>query len=216
MDEFLLGLRDDHTDFDQGRLDDVIKNIHPMRLFQKWFKEAYEKDCSEPNAMVISTVSDGQPSSRTVYMKELLEEGIVFYTNYNSKKAKDIADNPKVSLLFYWNCLERQVRIQGVAVKAPVELSDDYFASRPRKSQIGAWASAQSEEIADRETLEKNYQEIETKFKDYKTLPRPEFWGGYLIQPNYFEFWHGRPGRLHDRICFEKNDQSWMTSRINP
>lgn len=216
MDEFLNELRDDHSDFNQGKLDDEIKKVNPLMLFKKWYQEAYEKDCAEPHAMVISTVSNNQPTSRTVYMKELIEEGVVFYTNYSSKKAKDIALNPHVSLLFYWDCLERQIRIEGKASKVPAEMSDDYFASRPRKSQIGAWASDQSNAISSRKELEENYKKIEEKFKGVDNIPRPDFWGGYVVNPHYFEFWQGRPGRLHDRICFDKQDEKWLTSRINP
>jgi pyridoxamine 5'-phosphate oxidase len=216
MKEFVTKLRDDHTDFESGKLEDDIKSVDPMLLFHKWYEEAYERNCSEPHAVTISTVDLSlQPSSRTVYMKELLEEGIVFYTNYNSQKALDIAQNPKVSALFYWDCLERQVRLNGVAEKIPNEMSDDYFNSRPRGSQLGAWASQQSEEISDRNTLENAYKEIERRFEG-KDVPRPDFWGGYLIRPTYLEFWQGRPSRLHDRICFVKNGEQWDVHRKNP
>lgn len=219
MEEFIAKLRDDHSDFSQGSLDDQVKKEDPLKLFQKWYKEAYEKNCGEPHAMVISTVDKQlQPSSRTVYMKDLVEEGLIFYTNYESKKVKDIRVNPRVSVLFYWDCLERQVRIQGTANEAPAEMSDDYFASRPRASQIGAWASRQSEIIQSREELEQAYAAIEKRFEG-SNIPRPPYWGGILIQPNYFEFWQGRPGRLHDRICFEKanpTELTWQVTRKNP
>ncbi len=191
MKEFVTKLRDDHTDFDSGKLEDDIKSVDPMLLFHKWYEDAYERNCSEPHAVTISTVdSDLQPSSRTVYMKELLEEGIVFYTNYNSQKAMDIAGNPKVSALFYWDCLERQVRLNGVAEKIPNEMSDDYFNSRPRGSQIGAWASQQSEEISDRNALENAYKEIEKRFEG-KDVPRPDFWGGVFDSSNVFRILAG-------------------------
>jgi pyridoxamine 5'-phosphate oxidase len=219
MEEFLDFLKNDHSDFDKGSLDDRIKSSDPMRLFQKWYKEAFERNCSEPHAMVVSTVgTDLQPTLRTVYMKDLVEEGLIFYTNYESEKAQQIAANPNVGVLFYWDCLERQVRIRGKAVKAPESISDDYFASRPRGSQIGAWASQQSQEISSRMSLEENYKAFEEKFKG-QDIKRPPYWGGFLIEPKYFEFWQGRPSRLHDRICFERADdgkQQWKVKRINP
>lgn len=218
MDEFFTQLRDNHSDFTKGQLDDKVKSVDPFLLFQKWYKEAYERNCSEPHAVVVSTVNkELQPSSRIVYMKEFLEEGVVFYTNYESQKGEELFQNPNVSLLFYWDCLERQVRIQGKAEKAPSELSDDYFASRPRASQIGAWASQQSRAIKSRDDLEAAFLHFENKFEG-KDVSRPPHWGGILVRPHYFEFWQGRPSRLHDRICFTKNDDSlgWNVERRNP
>ena len=218
MEEFIVNLRNNHSDFSKGTLDDKVKATDPTLLFQKWYKEAYEKNCPEPHAMVLSTVnSKAQPSSRVVYMKELLEEGFVFYTNYESQKGKELLKNPRVSLLFYWDCLERQVRISGTAEKTPSELSDDYFASRPKGSQIGAWASRQSQTIPSRKALERSFQIIEERYKG-KEIPRPSFWGGVLVKPTFFEFWQGRPNRLHDRICFNKasSENAWIVERKNP
>jgi len=206
-------IKNDHSDFLKRELKNYLSD--PLLMFKKWYQEASEKNCASPHAMSISTVSQsGQPSSRTVYMKELLEEGIVFYTNYNSKKAQDLAHNPKIAALFFWDCTEQQVRIEGVVEKVPKELSDDYFASRPRISQIGAWASEQSQEIEGRETLEERVGYFEKKFPN--TVPRPQHWGGYLIKPHYFEFWQGRLGRLHDRICYTLSENKWLVKRIAP
>lgn len=217
MDEFLLQLKDDHREFEKGKLEDLLKDTDPMLLFQKWYKDAFEKQCAEPHTMVISTVSDNKPSSRIVYMKEILEEGLIFYTNYESRKSKELETNPHIAALFYWDCIERQVRVEGEVEKTPDGISDAYFQSRPRKSQLSAWASKQSSKIKSREELEKAFQETEKRFEGEKNIPRPPFWGGFLIKPARFEFWQGRPGRLHDRICFEKkDDKQWNIFRINP
>lgn len=205
--------RNDHSDFLHGELKDYLPN--PMLMFQKWYQEAHEKQVATPHAMIISTVdSNGQPSSRVVYMKEVLEEGLIFYTNYRSKKGKDLLNNNKISVLFFWQGTEQQVRIEGVVSKVDPVISDDYFASRPRISQIGAWASDQSNQIEDRQSLEENVAYFEAKYPDQ--VPRPPHWGGYLIKPNYFEFWQGRLGRLHDRICYSKANNGYQISRIAP
>jgi pyridoxamine-phosphate oxidase len=186
-----------------------------MLMFQKWYQGAHEKQVPSPHAMVISTVNSlGQPSSRVVYMKELLEEGLVFYTNYNSKKGKDLLENQHIAVLFFWGETEQQIRIEGAVEKVDPALSDAYFESRPRMSQIGAWASEQSSEIENREALEDRVKFYEEKYPE--VVPRPPHWGGYLIKPHYFEFWQGRLGRLHDRICYQKHGNGYQISRISP
>lgn len=201
-------------DFKKGELGD-FKYDDPLLFFNEWYRDAQENNCADPHAVVLSTVNaDGQPSSRMVYMRELLAEGIIIYTNYLSRKGGEILKNHKVACLFYWDCIERQVRIEGLAEKVDAQLSDDYFASRPRISQIGAWASEQSSKIKDRISLEERVKYFEEKYPD--VVPRPPHWGGYLIKPHYFEFWQGRLGRLHDRLIFEKNGQDWSKTRLAP
>ena len=194
--------------------DDVLSN--PFEQFNVWFDEAKQSEIVEPTAAILSTVGeDNHPSARTILLKEVNEKGFVFYTNYESKKAKDIASNPNISLLFLWKEQQRQVRIVGQSEKISREESEKYFRTRPRESQIGAWASHQSSVIPDRKSLDNKFEEYRKKFGD-KEIPLPDFWGGYVIIPNYFEFWQGRPGRLHDRICYKFEDQEWRIFRLAP
>jgi pyridoxamine 5'-phosphate oxidase len=214
MEEFLDLLRNDHHSFDQGKLEDHIGN-EPFTLLAKWLREAIEKQVSEPNAMSISTIGlDGFPHARIVYLKELLEEGPIFYTNYASDKGKSIEANPNIQALIFWPGLERQIRIIGTAEKVPEEMSDTYFQSRPWGSKIGAWASHQSEVLASREELEARVHELAMKYPT--EVPRPPHWGGYLLRPIQIEFWQGRKSRLHDRIVFELEEGSWKIYRKNP
>jgi pyridoxamine 5'-phosphate oxidase len=218
MSELLQNLRDDHREFINGALEHVPKDLNPFDFFCVWFEEAVKSQEVEPNAMSVATVDKTtlQPSSRIVYLKEFYEEGLVFYTNYNSQKAKEIEGHPNVALHFFWPKLERQVRICGKAIQAPKTLSDKYFESRPRSSQIGAWASEQSAVIGDRKDLILKAELVEKEFSG--TIPRPEFWGGFIVQPNFYEFWQGRPNRLHDRICFQRDgdESTWSMFRKNP
>ncbi|MVZ62030.1 pyridoxamine 5'-phosphate oxidase [Sphingobacterium humi] len=193
---------------------DVLGN--PLNQFEKWFNEAIRSEVVEVNAMVLSTVSsDLQPSSRIVLLKDLSAAGFSFFTNYDSRKGAEMLENPKVSCLFFWPELQRQVRIEGEVSRLPEADSDEYFASRPRGSQIGAVASAQSQVLPDRRTLEERVEALTAAFGD-GPIPRPQHWGGYLLSPHRMEFWQGRSSRLHDRIVYLKNQEDWTIKRISP
>ncbi len=203
--------------YEKGHLleKDILKS--PFDQFKAWFDHALELEVFEANAMTLATCgADGQPSARTVLLKEIVEDGYIFYTNYNSDKGVEIAENNKVALLFFWKELERQVRIEGIVEKVPKEKSEEYFQSRPKGSQIGAWTSPQSQSIT-REQLDSLASETQSKYADDTKLPLPPFWGGYLVKPSKFEFWQGRQNRLHDRIIYTQNENvEWSFSRIAP
>lgn len=214
MEDFLQQIRDDHHNFDKGELSGHVGS-DPLAFFTKWYKEAFESVQPEPHAMSVTTVSKlGKPSSRIVYLKELSDQGFVYFTNYESQKGHELAENPNSCALFFWQSLERQVRIEGTTIKADEAVSDAYFATRPRGSQIGAWASHQSEMLESREMLEMRIEELSRRYPN--EVPRPPHWGGYVLIPERIEFWQGRPSRLHDRIVFEKSDGRWMVFRKNP
>jgi pyridoxamine 5'-phosphate oxidase len=215
MSEWINRLRDSHADFDRGGLIDSLGN-NPFNGFSIWFDEAMANNEMEVNACVLSTVDliDLQPSSRIVYLKEMRNEQFVFYTNYTSQKGKELLENPNASLLFFWPGLQRQVRIEGLVEKVSEAESDSYFASRPRESQLGAWASHQSEVLNDRNELISRLEELDKKYSD--RVPRPPHWGGYALSPRFIEFWQGLLSRLHDRLIFQKTDNNWSTFRKNP
>lgn len=203
-------------DFSSKSLDEKDVPENPYKLFEKWFEEAVSSQILDPYAMVIATANKKlQPSTRVVYMRDISENGLVFYTNYHSDKAKNLDENKNISALFFWIELERQIKITGVAEKTSKEMSDAYFASRPRESQIGAWASNQSSILSSRSELEEKVLYY-TKLFEGQTVPRPENWGGYLIKPHAFEFWQGRPNRLHDRIIYTLQNNNWIISRLSP
>lgn len=201
--------------YDLATLDEESAGADPIALFRRWFKEASDAGLLEPNAMALATVdAQGRPSLRTVLLKDYDDRGFTFYTNYESHKARDIAANPLVSLLFWWDRLHRQVRIEGPAAKVSAEESDAYFATRPLGSRIGAWVSPQSRVIASRAPLESRERELAQRFGD--TVPRPPHWGGYRVRPETLEFWQGRPNRLHDRLRYRAVDAGWIIERLAP
>ncbi len=194
--------------------DSVSKN--PFDQFRLWFDQALDCGIAEPNGFSLCTVSnDAKPSQRTVLMKSYDKHGFIFYTNYNSRKGRQLAENNAVSMLFPWYELHRQINIEGTAVRVGAKQSAAYFHSRPRGSQVGAWASRQSAVIASRQALVRQKQEIEHRFGDGE-LPWPDFWGGYRVEPSRFEFWQGRTHRLHDRIIYNRLDDDWEIQRLSP
>ena len=188
----------------------------PVAQFSAWFQQATDIGVNEPNAMTLATVDEsGMPFQRTVLLKYFDTDGFVFFTNYGSRKSAQIAANPKVSLLFPWITLERQVIVQGTAEKISSAESLKYFASRPRESQMGAWVSNQSEVITSRKFLMQKLAEIKDKFQ-HGEIPLPSFWGGYRVKPEMIEFWQGGPARLHDRFLYQKSETGWKTDRLSP
>lgn len=204
--------------YDRGTLVESEASKNPFNLFEKWFKDVdHFFPNNENNAMTISTVdSDGSPSSRVVLLKSFSENGFVFYTNYRSAKGQNITNNPKVCISFFWEEAERQVIIKGTAHQLDPAESDNYFKSRPRGSQLGAWASMQSSVVKNRSLLDQSLKFFDQKFKG-KTIPRPEHWGGYVVVPSEFQFWQGRENRLHDRLRYGLNtDKVWVIDRLSP
>ena len=204
--------------YDLATFGDTDALPDPFDQFRLWWEEVGGSTLMEPNAMSIATVTAaGTPQTRMVLMKGFDEHGVVFYTNYGSAKARDLATNPSISALFYWHSLHRQVRFTGVAHKVSAEESDAYFRIRPRGSQLGAWASNQSEPIASADDLKASFEAYEHQFADVDEIPRPENWGGYRIVPQAIEFWQGRENRLHDRILYTRGEgDHWHLNRLAP
>jgi pyridoxamine 5'-phosphate oxidase len=213
MKSTLAELRNEYT---KKGLDVADVSTDPLRQFRIWLDDALAANVPEANAMHLSTVSaDGRPSGRIVLLKGLDDRGFVFFTNYLSRKGKEMEAHPFGALTFFWSELERQVRIEGRVEKVSASESDEYFQSRPRGSQIGALVSDQSSEIENREVLENKRIQLEKKYEN-TLIPRPDHWGGYRIVPHFLEFWQGRPSRLHDRIAYQQNGSQWLISRLSP
>ncbi len=209
-------LADLRREYSREELSEASVAADPFVQFSNWFDEYLSSAPQEPSAFVLSTARrDGLPSSRTVLLKGFDANGFVFYTNYGSKKARDINENPQVAMLFFWPELERQIHISGSVEKTTREESEAYFGTRPMASKLGAWASNQSEKLTDRKELEDRLEDLKSRFADGE-IPCPPFWGGFRIVPARFEFWQGRPSRLHDRIVYELDGTGWMISRLNP
>src|SRR3954447_4791467 len=201
---------------DRG-LDDGDLAPDPVEMFRRWLDDTVDAGLHEPNAMVVSTVSaEGRPSSRTVLLKDLDDRGFVFYTNYDSRKGHELDANPAVALLFPWHDLQRQVRVEGTAQRVPREQSEAYFASRPRESQLGAWASPQSQVVASRAALDERYGGVLSQFAAMDDVPLPPYWGGFRVVPQAVEFWQGRKGRMHDRLVYRRSGEAWTTERLAP
>ncbi len=205
-------------EYAHSSLDENSVAENPILQFQKWFEEALNSNVLEPNAMALATCdAAGNPSARIVLLKGLTEDSFVFFTNYQSRKGEELGQNSRACLVFFWKELERQVRIEGSASMISEQISTEYFQSRPRASQIGAWVSPQSQRVENREWLEQKYAEIAEKYKDLEVLPRPPHWGGYTVKPEKIEFWQGRPSRLHDRILYSSiAEDAWRIERLAP
>jgi len=204
------------TQFKSGTLDLKQVRKNPFIQFDQWMNDALKSGMAEPNAFTLATVSaKGQPNARIVLLRNFSSKGFSFFTNYQSSKGREMAEQKKVCMNFFWPDVHRQIRIQGRVQKLGEKESITYFQSRPRESQIGAWASKQSGAIADRKILESEFLKFEKKFEG-QDIPKPPYWGGYLVVPAYFEFWQGRPNRLHDRIVYQKKTSGWKISQLNP
>lgn len=202
-------------DYDQDSLKDHEAPESPIELFRDWLDDALESEVKEPNAFVLSTYANEEVDSRVVLLREFSEAGVQFFTNYGSQKGKELEQNPQAAINFFWADLDRQIRMKAKIKKLGKAGSDEYFASRPRESQIGAWASQQSETLSSREELEERVAKYTNEFKG-KEVPRPEFWGGYLAEVYSYEFWQGRQSRLHDRIVYEVENGKWKKKRLYP
>ncbi len=211
-----MSVHESRQDYNRVSLTEGELDPDPIRQFHRWFEAATLSAIPEPNAMVLATASPtGRPSARIVLLRGYDERGFVFFTNYESRKGRELEANPHAALVFHWHDLERQIRLEGPVARIRVEESDAYFQSRPAGSRLGAWASRQSEVIADREILEARIRALEQQYADGQ-IPRPEHWGGYRVVPTVLEFWQGRPSRLHDRLRYTRSEGGWLLERLSP
>ncbi len=213
-----LSLEELREEYKRGALDEVNSDPNPMRQFRRWMEEAQAAELKEPNAMTLATATpDGKPSGRIVLLKELLPDGFVFYTNYTSRKGREMEANPQVALTFYWGELERQVRVEGRITKVSREKSETYFRGRPKGSRLGALVSHQSEVLPSRKPLEAKLEELQSRYADTEDVPAPDWWGGYCVKPEALEFWQGRENRLHDRLLYRRtHENGWAVERLSP
>ena len=213
-----ISLEDLRETYKRGQLDESHCDSNPMVQFQTWMQEARDSKLKEPNAMNLATVStDGRPSGRIVLLKEVTANGFLFYTNYTSRKGKEMEANPHVSLTFYWAELERQVRVEGLVCHVDRAKSERYFNGRPKGSRLGALVSHQSEVLPSRLPLEQRLAELEAEYADRNDVPTPEWWGGYCVEPSALEFWQGRDNRLHDRLLYRRTAGGmWLLERLSP